>query len=123
MIADIKDSSKIVLAPLLTEGQKLHTGTGIEKKKKKGLSKRPLNKGDRLIVPHSALFSLPFAIIDTSPEGIVVINTNTDVNIKEEAAKTLEPELFRLSYEDIGGYKDQIEKLKESHPSDKMFFY
>jgi transitional endoplasmic reticulum ATPase len=112
-IADINEAKQVVLAPLLPEGQRLHVGTGIEALIKKGLLKRPLTKGDRIIVPHSALFSLPFAILNTSPGGIVLINENTDVKVKEEAAKTLEPEGPRVSYEDIGGLKEELERVKE----------
>jgi len=64
-------------------------------------------------VPHSALFSLPFAIINTSPGGIVLISESTDIKVKEEAAKTLEPEGPRVSYEDIGGLKEELERVKE----------
>ena len=60
-IAELNEAKQVVLAPLLPEGQRLHVGTGIEALIKKGLLKRPLTKGDRIIVPHSALFSLPFA--------------------------------------------------------------
>jgi transitional endoplasmic reticulum ATPase len=112
-IAELNEAKQVVLAPLLPEGQRLHVGTGIEALIKKGLLKRPLTKGDRIIVPHSALFSLPFAIINTSPSGIVLISEITDIKVKEEAAKTLEPEGPRVSYEDIGGLKDELERVKE----------
>jgi len=112
-IAELSEAKEVILAPLLPEGQRLHVGTGIEALIKKGLLKRPLTKGDRIIVPHSALFSLPFAIINTSPSGIVLINEGTDIKVKEEAAKTLEPEGPRVSYEDIGGLKDELERVKE----------
>jgi transitional endoplasmic reticulum ATPase len=112
-IAEISEAKQVVLAPLLPEGQRLHVGAGIESLIKKGLLKRPLTKGDRIIVPHSALFSLPFAIISTSPGGIVLISESTDVKVKEEAAKTLEPEGPRVSYEDIGGLKEELERVKE----------
>jgi len=112
-IAELNEAKQVVLAPLLPEGQRLHVGTGIEALIKKGLLKRPLTKGDRIIVPHSALFSLPFAIINTSPGGIVLISEGTDIKVKEEAAKTLEPEGPRVSYEDIGGLKEELERVKE----------
>jgi transitional endoplasmic reticulum ATPase len=112
-IAQIAEAKQVILAPLLPEGQRLHVGTGIEALIKKGLLKRPLTKGDRIIVPHSALFSLPFQIINTSPGGIVLISEGTDIKVKEEAAKTLEPEGPRVSYEDIGGLKEELERVKE----------
>ena len=112
-IAELNEAKQVILAPLLPEGQRLHVGTGIEALIKKGLLKRPIAKGDRIIVPHSALFSLPFAIINTSPGGIVLISEGTEIKVKEEAAKTLEPEGPRVSYEDIGGLKEELERVKE----------
>ena len=113
--ADVKIANSVSLAPLISKGQQIQFGKGIEVLIKKGLLKRPLAKGDSIIVPGIALFgsALPFIIIDTKPSGIILISENTIVNVKEEAAKDLEPEGPRVSYEDIGGLKDELEKVKE----------
>jgi len=113
--ADIHPANSVILAPLISKGQQIQFGSGIEALIKKGLLKRPITKGDNIIVPGIALFgsALPFAIISTTPSGIVSINEDTFIKVKEEAAKTLEPEGPRVSYEDIGGLKDELEKVKE----------
>ena len=113
--ADVQIANSVSLAPLISKGQQIQFGKGIEVLIKKGLLKRPLAKGDSIIVPGIALFgsALPFVIIDTKPSGIILISENTIVNVKEEAAKDLEPEGPRVSYEDIGGLKEELEKVKE----------
>jgi transitional endoplasmic reticulum ATPase len=113
--ADVQIANSVSLAPLISKGQQIQFGKGIEVLIKKGLLKRPLAKGDSIIVPGIALFgsALPFIIIDTKPSGIILISENTIVNVKEEAAKDLEPEGPRVSYEDIGGLKEELEKVKE----------
>ena len=113
--ADIKPARTVTLAPLISKGQQIQFGSGIEVLIKKGLLKRPITKGDNIIIPGIALFgsALPFAIINTSPSGIVSINEETVIKVKEEAAQQMEPEGPRVSYEDIGGLKDELERVKE----------
>jgi transitional endoplasmic reticulum ATPase len=112
---EVKEAKDVSLAPLISEGQQIQFGAGIEVLVKKGLLKRPINKGDSVIIPGIALFgsSLPFVVINTSPGGIVLIGEGTVINVKEEAAKTAEPEGPRVSYEDIGGLHDEILKVRE----------
>jgi len=113
--ASIKPAKEVTLAPLISEGQQIQFGAGIEGLVKKGLLKRPLTKGDSIIIPGIALFgsALPFAIIETNPSGIVSINEETNLRVKEEAAKVPESEGPKVSYEDIGGLHDELEKVKE----------
>jgi transitional endoplasmic reticulum ATPase len=113
--AEVKPARKVTLAPLISKGQQIQFGSGIEILIKKGLLKRPLTKGDNIIIPGIALFgsALPFAIINSSPSGIVSITEETIIEVKEEAAQQMEPEGPRVSYEDIGGLKDELEKVKE----------
>ena len=112
---DAKEAKEVSLAPLISEGQQIQFGAGIEVLVKKGLLKRPINKGDSIIIPGIALFgsSLPFIVINTSPGGIVLIGESTLINVKEEAAKTVEPEGPRVSYEDVGGLHEEILKVRE----------
>ncbi|OYT29087.1 ATPase [Thermoplasmatales archaeon ex4572_165] len=113
--SNVQSANTVTLAPLISKGQQIQFGSGIETLIKKGLLKRPLSKGDHMIVPGIALFgsALPFAIINTNPTGIVIINEETLIKVKEEAAKTMEPEGPVVSYEDIGGLKGELEKVKE----------
>jgi transitional endoplasmic reticulum ATPase len=113
--AEIKEAKDVSLAPLISKGQQIQFGSGIDNLIKKGLLKRPLTKGDSVIIPGIALFgsSLPFIIINTSPGGIVSISDDTIIKVKEEAAKEMEMEGPRVSYEDIGGLHDEILKVRE----------
>ncbi len=112
---DAKEAKEVVLAPLISEGQQIQFGAGIEVLVKKGLLKRPITKGDNVIIPGIALFgsSLPFIVINTAPGGVVLISEDSLIRVKEEAAKTAEPEGPRVSYEDVGGLHDELEKIKE----------
>ena len=113
--AEVKEAKDVSLAPLISKGQQIQFGSGIDNLIKKGLLKRPLTKGDSVIIPGIALFgsSLPFIIINTSPGGIVSISEETIIKVKEEAAKEIEMEGPRVSYEDIGGLHDEILKVRE----------
>jgi len=113
--AEVKEAKEVALAPLISKGQQIQFGEGIDVLIKKGLLKRPLTKGDSVIIPGIALFgsSLPFIIISTNPGGIVSISEDTFIKVKEEAAREAEIEGPRVSYEDIGGLHEEILKVRE----------
>ena len=112
--AEVREAKEVVLAPIVLQGQKVHFGEGIDTLIKKGLLKRPLTKGDNIIIPSYAFFgSLPFVIINTTPSGIVTVDEGTSIIIREEAAKEIDIEGPRISYEDIGGLKNEILKVRE----------
>jgi transitional endoplasmic reticulum ATPase len=113
--AEVKEAREVALAPLISKGQQIQFGEGIDILIKKGLLKRPLTKGDSVIIPGIALFgsSLPFIIINTNPGGIVSISEETFIKVKEEAAREAEIEGPRVSYEDIGGLHEEILKVRE----------
>jgi len=113
--AEVKEAKEVSLAPLISKGQQIQFGEGIDVLIKKGLLKRPLTKGDSVIIPGIALFgsSLPFIIINTTPGGIVSISEDTFIKVKEEAAREVEIEGPRVSYEDIGGLHEEILKVRE----------
>ena len=82
--ADVQIANSVSLAPLISKGQQIQFGKGIEVLIKKGLLKRPLTKNDNIIVPGIALFgsALPFSILNTNPTGIVSINEYTLIKVK-----------------------------------------
>src|SRR5947209_20393009 len=53
--AEVLPAERITIAPIISEGHKISFGQGIENFVKRGLLKRPLNKGDVVIVPGIAL--------------------------------------------------------------------
>ena len=113
--AEVKEARDITLAPLMPEGQRIEFGMGIDVIIKKNMLRRPITKGDEIIIPGIAFFgnALPFVIVDTNPHGIVMITERTVLHVKEEAAKIAEEEGPRVSYEDIGGLHLEIQKVRE----------
>jgi transitional endoplasmic reticulum ATPase len=113
--AEVKEARDVALAPLMPEGQRIEFGMGIDVIIKKNMLRRPITKGDEIIIPGIAFFgnALPFVIVDTNPHGIVMITERTVLHVKEEAAKIAEEEGPRVSYEDIGGLHVEIQKVRE----------
>jgi len=112
---EVNPANRITLAPVIEEGQKLQFGSGIEGVVKRGLFKRPVTKGDTVIVPGIALIgrALPFIVVEISPAGIVQITEGTEVNIREEAISESELAAPKVTYEDVGGLKDELTKVRE----------
>ena len=112
---EVKVASQVVIAPAISQSQRIQFGHGIESIVKRGLYKRPLSAGDTIIVPGIALFgnSLPFGVVKTEPKGLVVIGDETSVIVKEEPIKEELLKLPQISYEDIGGLDEEIMKIRE----------
>lgn len=113
--AGVSSADKITIAPVMSEGHKISFGPGIESFVKRGLLKRPLAKGDIVIVPGIALMggSLPFMVLNVSPKGIVMMNEETSVDIKEETVKEGEYVPSAITYEDIGGLEEELRRVRE----------
>ena len=113
--AEVLQAERITIAPIISEGHKISFGQGIENFVKRGLLKRPLNKGDVVIVPGIALMggALPFMVINTAPKGIVQIQDDTIVEMKEEPVREGEVLTPTVTYEDIGGLKEELMKVRE----------
>jgi len=113
--AEVLQAERITIAPIISEGHKISFGQGIENFVKRGLLKRPLNKGDVVIVPGIALMggALPFMVISTAPKGIVQIQDDTIVEMKEEPVREGEVLTPTVTYEDIGGLKEELMKVRE----------
>jgi len=110
-----KVAKKVVMAPAISQGQRIQFGQGIEHLVKRGLLKRPVSAGDTVVIPGIALFgnSLPFGVIRTEPKEIVTIGEETEVIVKEEPIKEEMLNAPQVSYEDIGGLSDEIMKIRE----------
>jgi len=113
---EVEPCTKLVLSPVMAKQQKVRFGPGIEGFARRGLNKRPVVAGDRIFIPGMTLFAeaLPFAIVQTSPKGIVQVLPDTEIIIKEDALDQEEQELVQsISYEDIGGIGNQLQKIRE----------
>ena len=58
--------------------------------------------------------ALPFAVIQTTPKGIVKVTNDTDIVIKDEAVDDVDAgQTEGITYEDIGGIGQQLQKVRE----------
>jgi len=113
--AEVFIAERITIAPIISEGHKISFGQGIENFVKRGLLKRPVTKSDVVIVPGIALMggALPFMVIKTVPKGVVQITEDTLVDMKEEPVREGEVLTATVTYEDIGGLKEELQKVRE----------
>ena len=113
--AEVFPAERVTIAPIISEGHKISFGQGIENFVKRGLLKRPLTKGDVVIVPGIALMggALPFMVIKVMPKGVVQIVDDTIIEMKEEPVREGEVLTATVTYEDIGGLKEELRKVRE----------
>ncbi|MEM3349441.1 MAG: CDC48 family AAA ATPase [Saccharolobus sp.] len=77
---------------------------------KKRLKEFPLVEGDTVLIPVLGQ-AIPFTVVQVKPAGIVLVGDETIINISD---KPVEPSRYpRVTYEDIGGMKNIIEKVRE----------
>jgi transitional endoplasmic reticulum ATPase len=112
--AEVKPAKQVTLAPAISQDQQIQFGDGIDALAKRGLLKRPVVQGDIVVVPNIALFgnALPFSVVSTGPKGIVLINEETQIKVNEEAASQAVAGPS-VSYEDIGGLKNELQNVRE----------
>ena len=113
--AQVKPAQKVVLAPMMDQSGRVQFGPGIEEVILRGLNRRPLTKGDVVIVPGLTLMGgrLPFAVTVVQPKGIVQIQADTVIQVHEDPVKEEELTTTGIVYEDIGGLKEEIKKVRE----------
>ncbi len=123
---EIREAKKVVVAPA-------EKGTVIRVPPefvKKSLNGRFMVKGD-IILPKTKrrrgfdnfddLFSgafgfneMRFRVINTVPKGAVMVTENTDIEVLSKATDVKEEaKLPTVSYEDIGGLKESVKKVRE----------
>jgi transitional endoplasmic reticulum ATPase len=71
----------------------------------------PLTAGDKVRASLFGARSCDFKVLDTIPDGIVLIGPTT--LIRMETKGTQETKGTRISYEDIGGLQAQIQRIRE----------
>ena len=77
---------------------------------KRKLLDYPIMEGDTVFIPVLGQ-AIPFKVILTRPNGVVVVNEDTNLVILEKPAE--EVKVPRVTYEDIGGLHDAIQKIRE----------
>ncbi|MBI4360472.1 CDC48 family AAA ATPase [Candidatus Micrarchaeota archaeon] len=105
--AQIRTAKKIVLAP----NQNSRYAPGFDSYVKKNLIGKPLSKGDILSVNVFGT-SFPFVVAQTLPAGLLLVAPETELILKEEPVKEM-GKIATISYEDIGGLKEEVQKIRE----------
>jgi molecular chaperone GrpE (heat shock protein) len=79
-------AQSVTLVPVISEGYGISFSRKIEDFLRRGLVNRPISRGDTVIVPGIALMggTLPFMVLQTKPEGIVLCDESTAVMVDEE---------------------------------------
>ncbi len=105
--AEVKPAKKVVLAP----NQPSRYAPGFDQYVKKNLMGKPLSKADVLSVNVFGT-PFPFAVAQLVPAGIAIITEETEVMLREEPLKEL-GKIATISYEDVGGLKEEVRKIRE----------
>jgi len=131
--ADVRPAKRVVVAPA-QKGIILQMNPNMLKK---NLFMRPVSKKD-LVTPFPVvkqrrqspfddffgmnieeMFFTPvpgetrLMVVSTSPEGIVRITEDTEIELRSEAVEVEEKAIPTITYEDIGGLRDAIDKIRE----------
>ena len=77
---------------------------------KKRLYDYPLTQGDTVLIPVLGQ-AIPFTVVLTRPAGIVLVTEDTNLIILEKPAEEIR--VPRVTYEDIGGLQEAIQKIRE----------
>ena len=106
-----KDAKSITFAP--TEPLRI---IGAEQYLAESLNGQLMTKGD--IIPLNVMGQrIDLVVISTDPAGPIIINDATKVTVSEDSAKavqaTQEGKVPSITYEDIGGIRNEIEKVRE----------
>ncbi len=60
-----------------------------------------------------SLGEIKFSVVSTNPAGIVRINDVTEIEVRPEAVEIVEKKVPDVTYDDVGGLKLEIEKVRE----------
>ena len=106
--AELKQAKKVVLAPT----QPMKYSPGFDQFVKKKLVGRALTRGDTIFIGvFGTSFPLKAAIVQ--PAGIVLVDENSEVVLKEEPVKEMGGISSSITYEDIGGLKEEVQRIRE----------
>ncbi len=131
--AEVKDAKRVVLAPV-EKGIMLHISPNLLKQ---NLYMRPLGKGDIIIANpafrrsrrgdffeeifgvgiEEVFFPLgsetKLIVTKTEPKGYVRITDETEIELLPQAVEIEEAKIPTVTYEDIGGMKEEVRKVRE----------
>ena len=117
--AEETKAEKLVLAP--PEEASVQFGSDAAGMVKRQILKRPVVERD--IVPvmsstnHPFMRSpgqaIPLIAVETEPDGVCLVTEDTEVELREEPISGFEKTGGGITYEDIGGLKSEIQRVRE----------
>lgn len=107
--AKTSPAKRIVIAPF----QRLRFGPGFGQYIKSRILGRPVMRGTILTVGRLGSQVLYFYVLSTIPSTVVIINEKTEIVVRETPVSEAELYVPRVTYEDIGGLDDAIQKIRE----------
>jgi transitional endoplasmic reticulum ATPase len=114
-ISDEIEAKRVVLAPPEDLPKKIPVANNPHVMN--GLIDFPVMKNDSVPIMLGLPFVQPqivaFKVVDIEPEEAVIITKNTSIEFSDKPAAGFEG-VKRFSYEDIGGLKDELQRLRET---------
>lgn len=111
-VADARPAMQVVLLPLTISAQTEHLNTPYLKK---SLLTLPVKQGDQVRVSLFGAGFQNFEVTHTQPKGVVLIEGDTALSLAalDENKTNTGTQPRGFSYEDIGGLKNQIDRIRE----------
>ncbi len=110
--AEVKEAEKVTIAPPVNQRPPLSPDFNEYAKRRLEQQSRPLIKGDSVQIPMFGLV-FSFIVVQVSPHGIVKVTKDTILTVKEEPVSESEVRVADVHYEDIGGLRTEIQKIRE----------
>ncbi|UZE94278.1 MAG: CDC48 family AAA ATPase [Candidatus Pacearchaeota archaeon] len=140
--ADVKEAKKVTIAPA-QKGIMIRAGPGAVENFKRGLLGRAVMTGDLVVIGGAkrrqelmassfedlfdifgeafggmGSFGFPgfeskFVVANTNPKQPVIITETTELILNPKAVEIIEERVPEVTYEDIGGLKGEVEKVRE----------
>ncbi len=108
--AEVKTAEKVILAP--PPNQRNPMSPDFAQYAKMRLENKPLVKGD--VVPVAMVgYAFNFIVVQVVPHGVVRVTKETEVVVKSEPVSESIVRIGEVHYEDIGGLKNEISKIRE----------
>jgi transitional endoplasmic reticulum ATPase len=108
--ADVKDADKVILAP--PPNQRTPISPDFAEYAKNKLDDKPLVRGDVVPIPMFG-YVFNFIVAQTTPHGVVRVGRSTEVVVRSEPISESMVRIGDVHYEDIGGLKNEIQKIRE----------
>ncbi len=110
--AEVHDAEKVTIAPPSNQRPPLSPDFAEYAKRRLESQGRPLIKGDSVQIPMFGLV-FSFIVVQVMPHGIVKVSRDTQLVVKDEPVSESEVHVADVHYEDIGGLKNEIQKIRE----------